>query len=83
MPPSAASNFAWPLLAKGVIAGIGKRRCTEALQALSPGSRLARPCLPIAIIATCTYLLKGRLLYAATQVVLKCGLVWPVACDTA
>jgi hypothetical protein len=55
----------------------------EALQTLSPSSRLALPCLPIAIIAACTHLLRGLLLYAATQGVLKCGLVWPVACGTA
>jgi hypothetical protein len=33
-------NFAWSLLTKGVIAGIGKRRCAEALQTPSPGSPL-------------------------------------------
>jgi hypothetical protein len=45
-------NFAWSLLPKGVIAGTGKHRCTEALQTLPPGS-------PLPIIAACTHLLKG------------------------
>jgi hypothetical protein len=45
-------NFAWSLLTKGAIAGIGKRRCAEALQTLSPGS-------PLPVTAAHTYLLKG------------------------
>jgi hypothetical protein len=39
---------------KGVIAGIGKRRCAEALQTLPPGSPL-----PIIAAYTYTYLLRG------------------------